>query len=234
MTIIRKPLRERELLLSSDVADAIERLVNHSGMALPLPINKEKVIHELIQLVHLQSNGAIAPIGKMVRRALAQGFANQLTNSSVFAAGYQHYEKRAQLPVIPVTEFFFKVVFTNGDDVAMDLEAMSDYEIRQSLPKRRSPIRSDVAAGGELLRDDDGDVLHSGSIAGVIVFPPHNRSRLLRTWLERRANVASGQMTAVVDNLGHARPDATAVEHLREHVQTVRPSLRRALPQPKK
>ena len=229
---MRNPLCDRENVLSSDVADAIEALVQ-GYPDLPLPLDKAIVIAQLIRLSHTQEDGTVAPISRMVERALTQSFTSRLTDTTVFSAGYQHYEKRSELPVVPVTDFFFKVILDGSDPtVAECLDAMSDYEIRQSLPKRRSAIRIDE--DGDFVRSDDtGDVMHSGSIAGIIVFPANNRSALLRSWLERRANVATGQMSSVVAVLGHARPESSAVEHLREHVETVKPSMRKALPQSK-
>ena len=147
----RNPLIEREAVLSSDVADAIERLVERRNTELPLPIDKAAVIVELIQLAHIEADGTLLPISKIVRRALAHDFTNRLTNSSLFSAGYQHYEKRSALPVVPVTEFFFKVVWSNGEDpsFAARLDAMPDFEIGQSLPKREKSdpglVRSDCA-----------------------------------------------------------------------------------------
>jgi hypothetical protein len=86
----------------------------------------------------------------------------------------------------------------------------------------------------EYLRDDNGEIATYGELAGLIVFPPNSRAALLRRWLERRKNVAVGQVEAAVGSIEHARPGAIPVEHLKEKINSLGATAAKALPLPPK
>jgi hypothetical protein len=227
-----RPLRERKSLLSSDVADAIETLVATYGQpGLPKALKLSNVVDCLIEIAHTDDDGAVQQIFPMLRQALTELYTNRLINSSVFQAGYKRYEKRSSNPVCPVTTFFFKVVFSNGD-VADCLDAMSDLEIKHSLPKRVSVAMEED--GVTPILGSEGEVVNAGEIAGVVVFPPGTRATMLAAWLHRRANITKGLMQSTVDSIEHARPDTTSVERLKESARGVSGDLRRALPKPRR
>jgi hypothetical protein len=227
---MRHPLRERELPLSCDVALAISSLVGDRNN-LPIAINRAQIIDKLIEMAHEEDDGTIGHISRIARRAMTDSFYNRLTNTAVFQAGYKQYEKNAENPVVPITDFFFKNVFANGDVVDC-LDAMSDFEIRQSLPKRMSPmLQSD---GNDVIRDDRGDVIRSGEIAGIVILPPNSRVNLLAVWLKRRANSTIGQLKSTVTSIKHAKPEAPAVEKLEEMVNPVPRVMHQALPKPRR
>jgi hypothetical protein len=103
----------------------------------------------------------------------------------------------------------------------------------QSLPKRtgRVPVEGE---DGEYMRDENGDIAKFGTLAGIVVFPPNSHAPLLRAWLQRQGNVTLGQNRKIVNAIGHARPDAAAVEVLKEKVGEIRPAITKALPRPRR
>jgi hypothetical protein len=232
MTAEHRPLSERGLL-SADIADALEILVgadSEQGLALPRAYTRSDVVDTLIKIVHRNEDGTFDHVRPNIRHSLLETYGNRLANSSVFQAGYKRFETRSQYPVVPVTDFFFKNEF--GDQlVAAVLDAMSDFEIRHSLPER--PRRMRQSEDGDYLRDEDGDFFQSGLIAGVVVFPQRSRYNLLRAWLNRRARYADGQVRSAVASLEHARPDSPDVQELKTHTRTFGPAMRKALPRVK-
>jgi hypothetical protein len=233
-TFVHRPLRVRDKPLTSDVADAIKLLVEQDerlGQGLPRAFDIADVVAMLIEIAHTDDDGHVGPILPIVRRSMIETFGNRLQNSSVFQAGYKQFEKRSALPVVPVTEFFFKNEF--GDRaLATVLDAMSDFEITQSLPKRTHKMRS--AENGDFMRDEDGDILESGSIAGIVVFPPNSAFSLLHAWLMRRARAADGTLRSAISSMEHARPDTDSVETLKSTARTLASAMTRALPTPKR
>ena len=232
LTINRRPLRERESILSSDVSDALEQLVAQNGGALPVAFDKNDVVEKLIEIANTGDDGIVNEPLPIARRALQEQFRNRLSNTAVFQAGYKRYEGNSELPVVPVTEFFFKHVYEGGD-TADCLDGMSDHEITQSLPKRASFARVKDKETGllEYVRNESGEMLTYGELAGVIIFPQGMVSNLLRAWLDRRAKAAAGLFNNTVERLEHARPGGVAVENLKAH--KLESAMRQALPRPR-
>jgi len=229
--VIHRPLGERDQPLSSDVADALEQLVGPS-VTLPRAFSRKQVVDELIEIAQIGKDGIYIHFPAGIRRAVFDLYDNRLTNSSVFLAGYKHYEKRTKHPVVPVTDFFFKNVYVDGT-VKDVLDQMSEFEIGESLPKPPGRMRRNDQSR-DFERDDEGGYLENGKVAGVVILPPNGRYDLLRIWLERRANMAVGQLTATVNALDNARPNTPAVQHLRATVAPVQSDMRKALPTPKR
>jgi hypothetical protein len=225
-------LRYRETVLSSDVADAIERLTDGELPLLPRALQRSDLVRTLIEMAHLNEDGTVDEITPIARRALGDQFNNRLTNTGVFQAGYKHYEKRKSNPVVPVTDFFFRIVFGNtSSNIEECLDAMSDHEIRHSLPKRPNIAKQED--GRTPILDTVGDEVIAGDVAGIVIFPPNMQAKLLRAWLKRRANVATGQLSGTVNAISHARPATVAVEELKERTEPVAGAMRRALPRPR-
>jgi hypothetical protein len=234
---IRRPLRDREHPLSDDVADAINRLAGIDPATLPVAMNKADVVDQLIVIAHEDGDGTIAMPRPAAKKAMQSAWMNRLSNSAVFQSGYKHFESLAEygnFPVVPVTDYFFTVVLgeKNGDLVAV-LDGMSDFEVQNSLPKRRTRVRIE-GKEDEFVRDADDNIAQFGELAGVIVFPPDSKAKLMIRWLERQTNVAMGSMNHVTDALGHARPKAVAIDTLRTAVTGIHPVISRALPRPAK
>ena len=232
LLIVRKHLRDREHPLSSDVAEAIFRLAGNEERSLPIAITKLEIVARLIDIAHEGEEGEPdrQPI-PAAKRAMTNDWFNRLSNTAVFQSGYKHYEARQEygnFPVVPVTDYFFKVVYAEGDVVEV-LEGMSDHEIMHSLPKRRGRVPVE-GEDGEYLRDDSGAFAQFGELAGIIVFPRNSTALLLRAWLARRGNVAAGQIQGAVASIEHARPNTVAVEHLKEKVDGLKPTITKALP----
>jgi hypothetical protein len=228
--IKHSPLSQREHVISADVADAIEALVERDVKDSPLPkaYTIADVVDMLILMVHLDNDGTVKEITPAARRAFTNEYGNRLQNSSVFQAGYKRYEKRTEYPVVPATTFFFANEFcSGGNGVDKTLDKMSDMEVRQSLPKRPSQTLSDLS-------DENSELIPSGAIAGVVIFPQNSRANLLGYWLKRRAANAEGQMGSAVAALEHARPQAAAVGTLKAHAKAANTAMARALPKPKK
>lgn len=229
-----RPLRERLKILSVDVAEAIDNIVGpEDERSLPVAIDKAAIVEELIKIAHRAEDGTILKISAIARSTMSEAFNNKMTNSAVFQAGYKRYEEDAALPIVPVTDFFFRIVFSNGsaEQVAECLAGMTDIEIMQSLPKTKSRGRKEVDGVVEWIRDSDtGEVLMFGELAGIIVFPANSHSEILRAWLVRRSNNASGQLQKTVSKIEYARPAAEAVKNLKEQAGMIRPSMTKALP----
>jgi hypothetical protein len=230
LKIERRHLRDRDQPLSSDVAEAIYRLVGN-GATLPLALTKTDLVEKLIDIAHeAEDSEQLVPI-RAAKRAMLEGWYNRLSNTAVFQSGYKHYEGRDEyghFPVVPVTDYFFKVIYSTGA-VTDVLDSMTLHEVRNSLPKRISK----VANGDDYLRDEDGSIAHYGELAGIVVFSRNSRALLLRNWLERRSNTAIGQIESATASISNARPDTASVETLKEKIGGLKSTVTKALPRPK-
>ena len=233
---MHRPLRKRANILSHDVADAIEQLIGQQLSLLPQAYTKQQIIDQLIIIAHTEEDGTVGEITPISRRTMTDQFYNRLTNTAIFQAGYKRYEERSRLPVVPVTDFFFRIVCGNGDDCVTALDAMTDLELRQSLPKRSSAGRKseDMEGNIEYHRDESGLILVFGELAGIVVIPADAQSNLLRAWLRRLSHVSTGNIQRTVERIEHARPDNTATTQLQEQVRPLSGAMSRALPRPKR
>jgi hypothetical protein len=164
---------------------------------------------------------------------MQSAWTNRLSNSAVFQSGYKHFESLEEygnFPVVPVTDYFFTVILgeRNGD-LTVVLDSLSDFEIKNSLPKRRGRVTIE-GKEDEFLRDSDDNIAQYGELAGVIVLPPDSKTKLMIRWLERQTNIAMGSINHATNALEHARPNAAAVGTLKTAVSGMRPVLSRALP----
>lgn len=227
LSIVRKHLRDRDWPLSSDVAEAIHRFVG-VGSALPIALTKMDIVEKLIDIAHEDEDGVQQQPIRSARKAMRDGWFNRLSNTAVFQSGYKHYEGRDEygnFPVVPVTDYFFKVVYGEGAVIDV-LDGMTEHEVMHSLPKRRGRVPD----GEDFLRDENGSVVQYGELAGIVVFPSNSAALLLCGWLQRRGNVALGQIESAAALLSHARPDSTAVDCLSEKVKGLRSNVTKALP----
>ena len=224
LKITRKPLHMRKRPVASDVADAIEHLEHAASTGLPVAFTRADVLDQLIRIHLTQDDGTQMKTTAGMKEALREIWSNLLQNSSTFQAGYKHFEKRSQHPIVPVTDFFFKAVF-GGGAVADCLDAMSDLEIRQSLPKRTTSMTVDDNGGSELIE--------AGQVAGIVVFPENSNANLLRAWLKRLASSTQGSMDRSLQSLTNARPGSPEIENLREQMSGLKPAMTKALPEPK-
>ncbi len=224
--IAHRPLRDREGILSSDVADAIEMLVGPpNARSLPVAFTKDKIVQQLVRIAHTDDEGIVHEPLRIVARSMTETFRNRLTNTAVFQTGYKRFEKRSDLPVVPVTDFFFRVVYADGD-TAGALDGMTSMEIRQSLPKRLSR----VADGDDYMRNANGEIAVFGELAGIIVYPANSMDALLRAWLERLVNKTAGSLRRTVGSIEHARPETVATARLKETAAPLGGAMRKALP----
>jgi len=236
--MIRKAFFHREVPMGEDVADAIENIIARDRFSLPMAIMKETVAFELMKLANTDDDGNVIKMSAHSKRYAQIDLRNTLQTSSVFQTGYEKYEQRSGNSVVPVTDFLFRYVYT--DDTRDSLDAMTETEITQSLPKRPSYPRN---AAGEAEKhpipgyayrtDDDGNpILKCGEVAGIVVYPPKAiQSRLLAAWLGRRANVALGQLDHFTESVSLVRP--AAKEILAENSKVMRKSLLKSLPKPR-
>ena len=216
-------------MLSSDVAEAIKLIVQ--PLILPTAIDKKSVVRKLVMIANTNEEGAYTEPSVANRRALSDLYFNRLSNSSIFQAGYKRFEEEETYPVVPVTLFFFNSVFVNGD-VTEALNAMTEFEIKQSMPRRKGRVPLD-ANNSEYARDEDGDLLMSGDIAGIVVFPPGSRTALLHGWLARMVGVAQGSLGTTVNRIENSRPNTASVESLKDYAAPMGGRMRRALPRPR-
>ena len=237
MTRERHPLCDRERPFASDVADAIEQLLRRmgdgdAGPTLPVVLSRPDIVGKLIENASISIEDGEERYkrpSKLVRAALEERLTNCLSNSSVFQAGYKRYEARSGYPIVPVTSFFLKS-FDNSVREYLDL--MHDFEVRMSLPRRAKRMRGE---DNTVLRDERGnDVVESGEIAGIVVFPANSKAKLLCAWQARIANMANGSLKNAVAMIERARPDAQSVENLKELVRPLAGGLSRALPRPRR
>jgi hypothetical protein len=227
----RRPLCERENPLSSDVADAIEELVREGG-DLPVAMNREHIADKLLDMASIDDAGARFHVPRIFQDAARRQLIDKLYNSALLQAGYRHYEKRSENPVVPITEFFFKNIYGEGDDLTECLHALDAFSIRMSLPKRSSHQRNN---DGEVIYGADNQpLLEKGEVYGIVVFPPNSSFDLLRAWLERRGNVAVGQLTSTTQSIRHARPESPRVTELEETTHSAKSKIGRALPRPRR
>ena len=223
----RRPLRMRKHPIAPDISDAITQIVDRLDNDLPIAITKTMVIEELIAIVHTDDAGNTFDPSPITYDALFERFKNRLTNSASFQTGYKHYENVSANPVIPVTDYFFANVFADGS-VADALDAMSDFEVLQSLPKRKGRVADEDA--DDFMRDENGELLLFGELAGIVVCPPGIQIKLQTAWMKRRANMFVGSGKSVTASIGKARPGVEAVQELQAKVSDVEETVIRALP----
>ena len=229
-----RPLRRRGNILAHDVAEAISRLVGPDDRMLPEAFNKHAIVGKLIEIAHELDDGTIDEITPIVRSTMAEKFYNVLTNTATFQAGYKRYERNSKFPVVPVTDFFFKTVYSEGECASI-LDAMTDLEIRQSLPKRPSRGRQANPDGEiEYMHGEDGEILVFGELAGIVVFPVNMQSNLMRAWLQRLAKISSRSIQSTVQRIEYARPETLSTAALKESIEPIAGAMARALPRPKK
>jgi hypothetical protein len=117
---------------------------------------------------------------------------------------------------------------------------MNAFEIQQSLPKRPNLKLGHDPETGTV--NENGHVIGSGQVAGIVVFPLNYGARgkisengaLLRTWIERCVRTTVGINTATAERIVHARPDSVSALHLEETTGEMETALRRAIPPPKR
>lgn len=218
-------------LLAHDIAQAITELVGRTE--LPLAFTREQVVDQLLIIVETDDEGLRHKLENGIREAVREKFENRIINSSLFQAGYKHYEKDSENPVVPVTKYFFTSVYHSGTNA---IDAMTNFDMQHSLPKRTSNARGrDLETGEEIANDA---VIDSGPIAGIIIFPPNYGARrkdgenpaLLQKWLERGVRVTEGANTHIANRLAYARPNTTSAATARDTAKTIGSGLRRALP----
>jgi hypothetical protein len=236
---VRRTLYHRSRPMGIDVAEAISAIAARDEDGLPLAITREIVAKELVRIANTDDNGEVIPLSASSERLVEENFRNLLATSSVFQSGYKHYEKNTGNQVVPVTDYFFKAVY---DDGARDcLDAMTDIDLQQSLPKRPS-ISTDEH--GNPLEGEAGEtvILVSGKIAGIVIFQQGVRGALAVAWLARLASVQFGNrendregvLGTFVRRLGNAKPDSVAVGNLKESAPAFTRDVRAALPRPKR
>ena len=223
---MHKPLRDRPRMLSCDVADALKKIAN--GQLLPMAIDKSMVILALIEIAHTDEEGMVHRPPMIVERSMGEAFRNRLTKTAVFQSGYKRFERDNELNVVPVTDFFFQVVYSNGD-TAECLDAMTNSEIKQSLPKRRGRVSAGDGDDDYMRDEQTNEVLIFGELAGIVVYPANSTDALLRAWLERQTKTTTGHIDKTVARIEYARPEETA--SLRDRMAQITPALQKALPQ---
>jgi hypothetical protein len=221
----------REVPRGEDVAAAIRTIVAVAGGQLPLAISKLHVLAELMVMSATKEDGEVIEQSASAKKFVEMNYWNTLTESSIFQSGYERYEDDSGNPVVPVTEYFFRYIHT--DDTRACLDTMRQFEIQQSLPKRPSvPLDANqqvIHTENEGSRAPAGKV---GKIAGVVIYKPRDAdARLLFAWLDRKRNVAIGQVNSVIDNLGHTHGER-AVLALRSSSRRFQAGTERVLPGP--
>lgn len=225
----RSPLYHRTRPMGCDVSDAVAAIIGRDGKGLPLAITREQIAKELVRIANTDDDGEVVPLSESTKKLVEENFLNTLRTSGVLQSGYELYSRETKNSVVPVTDYFFNYVY---DDNTRDvLDAMSENDITQSLPKRPSLPRD---AQGRIIGSDDGvGVIPSGRIAGIVVYPNGEKGPLVIAWLRRLASVTSGQAASTVRKIENARPDANvAVDHLKEITGDFNKNMRLALPKP--
>ena len=233
--IVRSPLSKRERPIASDVALAIYKLVGGVETALPIAITKAQVVEQLVEMAHTDEDGNINVPIPAARRALMRDWINLLSNTSTFQSGYKHFEANAaygNFPVVPATDYFFSIVWADGS-VADALNGMSEFEIQQSLPKRRGRVKAEDGRAEEFLRNADGEVITFGELAGIVVFPRKSDCLLLDRWYRQLSSLTLGQAARTAASISYGHPNRAAVGRLEAAVDGLKPTLNRALPKPK-
>ena len=102
----RQPFRNRESIMACDVCEAIRQLVK-PPLAMPRALDRDSIADQLVILAHQQADGTTDVIKPIVRRTLLNAFIEQL-EGGVFRFGYKTFEEDERMPVVPVTDYFFR------------------------------------------------------------------------------------------------------------------------------
>jgi hypothetical protein len=224
-----RSLYHRAKPIAFDVAEAITSICVADSVGLPLAIERERVAKELVRLANTNDDKEVIELSASTERLVEDNFKHVLATSGVFQAGYKQYEKNSGNQIVPVTEFFFKVVYDDGSrDLLLNLE---DFQIEQSLPRRQWQPYDENDNPLEI--DGDRVLLVSGKIAGVVVYPNGMRANLLTAWLHRLMTFSVGHGKGFVRRVENARPDTEAVGALRETTNEYSRNARLALPRKK-
>lgn len=224
-----RSLYHRAKPIAFDVAEAISAICTADKTGLPLAIEREQIAKELVRIANTNDQGEVIELSASTEKLVEDNFKQVLATTGVFQAGYKQYEKNTGNPIVPVTEFFFKVVYDDGSrDLLLNLE---DFQIEQSLPRRQWQPYDENNLPLEI--DGDRVLLVSGKIAGIVVYPVGMRANLLTAWLHRLMTFTVGHGKAFVRRVENARPDAEAVEALRETTDEYSRNARLALPRKK-
>jgi hypothetical protein len=228
----RRSLFHRAIPMSIDVAEAIGNLVAGDSSGLPLALTIEQITAELVRMHTIDDDGdaVILPVASL--SAVSEKFAGYLMTSAVFKSGYKTYESTTRNQVVPVTAFFFKVVYT--DEARDCLDMVDEYTIMKSLPGRPSQITD---ANGNPLEEDE--YTRSGKTAGVAIFPMDHRlsgqaPKLIGSWLQRGVAITVGANDAVTNRLENAASTSARIARLKESSRTVNRDMRAALPKPRR
>jgi hypothetical protein len=224
-----RSLYHRSKPIAFDVAEAITAICTADTAGMPLAIEREQIARELVRIANTNDAKEVIELSASTEKLVEDNFKHVLATSGVFQAGYKHYEKNTGHQIVPVTEFFFKVVYDDGSrELLLNLE---DFQIEQSLPRRQwQPYDEN---DNPLQIEGDRVLLVSGKIAGIVVYPNGMRANLLTAWLQRLMTFSVGQGRSFVRRVENARPEAEAVEALRETTNEYSRNARLALPRKK-
>jgi hypothetical protein len=220
----RQSLYYRHKVFATDIADAINAIVSRAGKDAPTALTKDQVASELIRLANTDDDGVMMKLSTTSEELTRNRFHAVLNETAIFQLGYIFYsddDKFGRRPVTPITKFFFEHVY---DQYALDcLGAMTDVEIRQSLPKRPSvPVDGD---GSPLCADD-----FSGCVVGILVDPQGQGSYLHHAWLERQASIALGSLKKLSQRIERMEPNNDRIEDLNSAGAVLRRHVQLALP----
>ena len=179
-----------------------------------------------MKLANTNDEGQVVPLSTTSQVLSRENFTNVLETSSVFQSGYEKYEQLTHHSVVPVTGYFFRYVYS---DEERDLDALTETDLVQSLPKRNS-----------YARDKDGKEIHHageprakyGQVAGIVIFPTGSAGNcLIRAWQERKAAGVIGSVEKLAEALSHSHLGAN-IEGLTQAADLLRRHVQQALPKP--
>ena len=227
----RRSLYHRNLPMAVDVADAIKALIDRDDQGIPLALTIGEIAAELVHIASIDDEGVPVILPVSARNATLEKFSSHLLTSTTFKAGYKQYEFSSRNQVVPVTDFFFRSVYT--DEARDCLESMTEYTLMKSLPAR--PSRLTDANGNPLNEEDDYADARSGRTKGIVIFPNNHRiegqsPKLVTAWMGRSAVVTVGSIKATGRRIENTGPPARQITSLKKSTKAIAHSITVALP----
>lgn len=139
-TVNHSRMFDREKVFAFDVAEAIETCIDLIDSGFPKAVHIDMIASQLADMKFIDGDGQMAHVPADVKKSVKAKYLSLLDSSIdtvLLSYGYELYAEKHKKLVVPVADTFFGVL--NGADVLDCLDALTEKETFQSLPRRNNP-----------------------------------------------------------------------------------------------